>query len=69
MRYILFVCLLHAVMYPAFAQDGSHQMVNKLPDFIPPAPEAGAIIKADQLSVGYVTGSPNINIPLAALQS
>lgn len=35
-----------------FAQDGSHQIVNTLPDFIPPTPEAAGIIKADQLSVG-----------------
>lgn len=69
MRLFFFVCVLHLAIGQALAQDGSHQMVNRLPDFIPPTPEAGAIIKADQLSVGYVTGSPNINIPLATLQA
>ena len=51
------------------AQDGSHSAINKLPDFIPPTPEAAGILKADQLSVGYVTGSPNISIPLGSLQT
>jgi hypothetical protein len=68
MKTFLLLCLVLA-NYSMFAQDGSHQMVNKLPDFIPPTPEAAGIIKADQLSVGYVTGSPNISIPLATLQS
>ena len=39
-------------------------IINELPDFIPPSPEASALLKADNLSVGYSTGSPNINIPL-----
>ena len=43
------------------------QNVNELPRFIPPAPEAAALLKADNLSVGYTTGSPNINIPLYTL--
>lgn len=51
------------------AQDGSHNTVNKLPDFIPPTPEAAAILKANQLTIGYTTGSPNINIPLGSLQT
>ncbi|HYF33139.1 MAG TPA: DUF5977 domain-containing protein [Chitinophagaceae bacterium] len=62
---LLLVCM-QAV---SLAQDGSHAMVNKLPDFIPPTPEASAILKADQLSIGYTTGSPNISIPLGSLQT
>lgn len=43
--------------------------INNLPDMLPPTPDASAIIKADQLNVGYTTGAPNFNIPLYTLQT
>jgi hypothetical protein len=69
MRKLFYAFALICVAAVAGAQDGSHSTVNKLPDFIPPTPEAASILKADQLTVGYVTGSPNISIPLGSLQT
>ena|GEM_PF-2620551 len=39
----------------------------KMPDFIAPTPEVSALLKADNLSVSYSTGSPNINIPIGTI--
>ena len=39
----------------------------KLPDFVQPTPEVSSLLKADNLSVSYATGSPNINIPIGAV--
>ena len=47
----------------------NQEIINKLPDFIPPSPEAASLIKADNLNVGFSTGSPNINIPLFNFQA
>ena len=50
-----------------WGQGGTPQTVNKLPDFIPPTPEVASLVKADNITVGYSTGSPNIAIPLGEL--
>lgn len=47
----------------------TQEMINKLPDFIPPTPEVSSLIKADNLTVGYSTGSPNINITIFNFQA
>ncbi len=66
MKQVLLICagVLFSNLLPA--QDGS-KLRNNLPDYIPPTPEAVSLLKADNLSVGYTTGSPNINIPLFTL--
>lgn len=40
----------------------NQQIINKLPDYIPPTPEVSALLKADNLNVGFATGSPNVTI-------
>ncbi|HYE54899.1 MAG TPA: hypothetical protein VD996_08655 [Chitinophagaceae bacterium] len=69
MKRLFLLYALLGMYHIARPQDGSQSVVNKLPDFIPPTPEASNMMKADQLTIGYVTGSPNISIPLGSLQT
>lgn len=64
----LFVICIFLAPVIAFSQNGNFT-ANELPSFTPPTPEASGIIKADNLTVGYSTGSPNINIPLYTLEA
>lgn len=38
-----------------------------MPDFIKPTPEVSALLKADNLSINFATGSPNISIPIHSI--
>lgn len=65
MKKIFIVCALWLVNAAASAQSLPGAM--KLPDFVQPTPEVSALLKADNLSVNYATGSPNISIPIGSL--
>src|SRR5882672_6030027 len=60
-RIILLLLLLTANLF-AIAQDDPMQL--KLPDILPPSPEAAAINKNGQLSVGMISGGAQASIPL-----
>lgn len=67
MRQLNFLIISILFVKLSYGQGGSQATANNLPDFIPPTPEAAAMLKADNLTVGYVTGSPNISIPITSL--
>jgi YD repeat-containing protein len=52
----------------AFAQNNDQAAV-KLPQVLPPAPEAASMIKASQLSVGLHTGAAQATIPVHELKA
>jgi hypothetical protein len=54
----------------AFAQGGAVNADNfqKMVDFLPPAPNAAAIVKYGAVSLNKNTGAPNITIPLFTLK-
>jgi hypothetical protein len=68
MKKLFFYTAFLLTSYFTLAQSTSNY-INNLPDFLPPTPDAAAIMKADQLNVGYTTGSPNITIPLYKFQA
>lgn len=67
MRQFIFLMISLLFVNLSYGQGGSQATANNLPDFIPPTPEAAAMLKADNLTVGYTTGSPNISIPITSL--
>jgi hypothetical protein len=48
----------------AIAQTANPNNFQKMVDFLPPAPNAAAIIKHSDLGINKNTGSPSISIPL-----
>jgi YD repeat-containing protein len=62
MKRVTLILLLSATTLLAIAQDDPMQL--KLPDILPPSPEAAAINKNGQLSVGMMSGGAQASIPL-----
>ena len=60
------VCNAIALLISAFATAQSGNLTNfqKMVDFLPPAPNAAAIIKHSEITLNKNTGAPSISIPL-----
>lgn len=67
MRKILFL-LFSGCVTMAMGQNND-QAAAKLPQVLPPGPEAASIIKAGQLSVGLHTGSAQASVPICELKA
>ena len=64
MKKLVFIGLLLLLSVYATAQNANADNFQKMVDFLPPAPNASAIIKHGDITLNKNTGSPAINIPL-----
>lgn len=58
MKYILFVLFFPVIIYAQINES------NKLPQIIPPSPEASSLAKFTDIPVSHYTGIPSINVPI-----
>jgi len=64
MKRFIFIGFLLLFSFYATSQNSNSNNFQKMVDFLPPAPNASAIIKHADFALNKNTGSPSINIPL-----
>jgi len=68
MKKSLFFGLFLSLSLFVAAQNGNSDNFQKMVDFLPPAPNAAAIIKHEALSINKNNGSPSFNIPIFSVK-